>query len=60
MAVGGLGVDIRLHGYCRLQYGPRRVANVWTCACTLVDNYSMAWETKFNFCLSFSLLFYFI
>ena len=21
-------------------------ANVWTCACTLVDNYSMAWQIK--------------
>ena len=31
-----------------------------TWARTLVDNYSMAWQTKVNFWLSFSLSFYFI
>ena len=49
MAVGCLDVDIRLHGCYLLQYGFLGVANVLTGTCTLVDDYSVAWQTKVNF-----------
>ena len=46
MAVGGLGVDIGFTPVVFYSTMPRRLANVMTGSCTLVDNYSMAWQIK--------------
>ena len=46
MAVGGLGVDIGCTLVVFYSTMLRRLANVLTGSCTLVDDYSMAWQIK--------------